>query len=164
MSKSIDNNKSDFLAKLLSQSHHNTRPNIVEVGCDNGDITDRGGTSNDVKLSSNVDDSPTLLEMMLQDHREAKKVKDDAASDQMKKSVKSFGGGFKKGFLGGAPKKAPSAEGTASSSTTPPIPTIRKQEKPVPSSIITEEVQRAMVEDESPQLRQLRQGGILFNF
>ena len=121
-----------------------------------------------------ADEGPSLMELMMAAHKEAKVEKEATVREAEKKATKSFGDGFKKGFFGGGG----SSSGGAKKAPPPPpakqpdIPTISKPAasavipgggdkggKPAgATAAITAEVQRAMSEDESPALKQLRQG------
>jgi hypothetical protein len=157
-------------------------------------------------------EEPTIFELMMKEHEEAKKAKDEVAAQERAKESKSLGGGFKKGFFGGGdkdkengkdkdkdkkkPASAPppgttaSARSTSSSSSSASadnrgsgigkaigdrdqdrdgykdVPTLTKKKhgmnqlasEGAAPSFLTEEVQRAMAEEEPPLLQQLRQG------
>ena len=138
-------------------------------------------------------DGPTMLEMMMAAQAEAKKEKEVEVEVQKKKTTKSFGDGFKKGFFGSEPKPKSKTTSTATSATTPTtaaangvtktattsspspassssssIPTISKPKAHVSSAsssstsaatLVLDEVQEAMREDENPMVKQLKQGG-----
>jgi hypothetical protein len=113
------------------------------------------------------DEGPTMLELMMAAQAEAKKEKVVEAKAEEVKTTKSFGGGFKKGFLGGGASK-PSKESKVSSSSSATInsaskesiPTIKKNPTAAAPSSITKDVQDAMANDTNPMLQKLQQGGI----
>ena len=123
-----------------------------------------------------VDEGPSMLEMMMAAHREAKVEKEVVVQEEVKKATKTFGSGFKKGFFGGGNSSGKTQEKTASTtaatakqsvtkSTTTDIPTIVKPAHTTTNTksngttaAIAEEVKRAMSEEESPMLKQLKQG------
>jgi hypothetical protein len=146
-----------------------------------------------------------MMEMMMAAHQEANTEKIVLKEEEIKKTTKTFGGGFKKGFFGneksektgkktektgnkvvkelsekeaylawmqnkGAstsnpnPNTIPNQSNTNSSSDkNSDIPTIKKnsQAKNVSAATasITADIQKAMSDDESPMLKQLKQGG-----
>ena len=130
-----------------------------------------------------VVEGPSMLEMMMAAQKEAQIEKNVIVQEEVKKATKTFGSGFKKGFFGGgggsgsssakAPAKAASGTTTSTAAAkpstakpTPPtdIPTIVKPTHASSTKLggttaaIAEEVKRAMTEEESPVLRQLKQG------
>ena len=123
-------------------------------------------------ISPPLEEGPTMLELMMAAQAEAKKEKDVAIEVEKKKTTKTFGSGFKKGFFGGeskakVAKPQQSGAGLSSTSSTPqnnqaPIVTItKKAEAPAVKSatLVLDEVQEAMKADENPMLQQLKGGG-----
>ena len=105
---------------------------------------------------------------------EAKKEKDATIEVEKKKTTKTFGIGFKKGFFGGEskPKTTQTSQSVASSSSLADnrtsnavaVPTISKKvEAPgtKAAALVLDEVQEAMKADENPMLQQLKGGGTL---
>ena len=86
--------KDDFLSNLIGGSRSN------ESGSKVIDITDSGHTAplrDDSSIPSA--DIPSMMDMMVAAHKEAKNAKDLLFLEQVKKTTDSFGKGFKKGFM-----------------------------------------------------------------
>jgi len=127
-------------------------------------------------------DGPSLLEQMMALQSEARKEQELEKDKEVKKTTATFGKGFKKGFFGGggvAGSAAPSSSSSSSSSAAkqPPapapaaakasqqsdIPTIRPAAKPAGgsskgNSLVIEEVQSALKEEDHALLRDLKAG------
>jgi hypothetical protein len=103
-----------------------------------------------------------MLELMMAAQAEARKEAQQAAKAEEVKTTKTFGSGFKKGFLGGGSKDAKAAKPASKSSEkqgTPQgdVPIIRRT-APEPSAFAAD-VQKAMEDSKSPVLKKLEQGG-----
>lgn len=153
---------SDLFVKMLQQnSQRQSGPLIQEIGADDAELP----------IINPNSDEPTMLELMMAAQAEAKKDKKVEDDILQKKSTKTFGNGFKKGFLGATsdnPNKVKketknkAASATAPKSTTDTvndIPTISKSNsKKEKSPFVIPEVQDALKE-ENPMLQQLKAGG-----
>lgn len=128
-----------------------------------------------VEKTDDPDDGPTMLELMMQAQSEAKKQKDVVVAKEAEKNSKTFGGGFKKGFLGGSstkPKPSAGASKTVSAKTkdacsttdssTDTIPVVRPKERSQTTGGVTSSIQRevdeAMKKDADPMMQKI-QGG-----
>lgn len=166
----IDPITDKLLSSLLqpkSQLNRNTKL-IEEIGNIDGenDVVSTGS------VHPQVEEGPTLLEQMMAAQLEAKKEKDVNDNISTTKEVKSFGGGFKKGFFGGSPKTPSTTTNNSikpilktQSITKEPIkinqsiPTITKNKSKVkPKEHVFEEVQEALREDENPLMAKLKGG------
>ena len=155
--KTLDGLLSTLLAPKGSKG-----PLIMEVG-------KKEDTTDDAVIVEGVvkkEEGPSLMELMMQAQAEAKKEKDANVVKEEKKETKTFGSGFKKGFFGGNSSDNKSTTSTATTKATATsttktdneiIPTIvkKKEEK---KSLVFNEVQKAMNDDDNPTLKQLRQG------
>ena len=178
--------KDEFISQLLASDKvaGKTGPLVQELGEPNVDVlADGGSTSNEPHLppAPPAEDGPSMLEMMMAAHKEAKIEKEVKTTEEEIKTTKTFGTGFKKGFFGGSSGNTkttatskPSASKvantgvsatTAAVQTNNDIPTIVKPNKNAQqnknegvAATMAEEVKRAMSEDESPVLKQLKQG------
>lgn len=189
-----------FLQNLLSENKRAPNGKLVAVVAN--DEPDLNGTTS---LTECVEEQSTM-EMMMAAYQEAKNEKVSAANEEVKRTTVNFGGGFKKGFLGGgvSEKKSSSRTSKKSSDQTEKdvylswiqnnvssaglknennkgsssklansghnsiddigdIPTIRKNNRTESSHTAAEslraDVQQAMIDDEPPMLKQLKQGG-----
>ena len=213
--------KDEFLANLLKSGNMSTPHNkLVSVVVDKE--SDSGESIGISKSTSAQVEGPTMMEMMMAAHLDAKNEKVLSEDIEAKKTTKHFGTGFKKGFFTGTTEKKshnvdngtvaiPMNEkeaylswmqnkgeaNTFTSSITPSsvkeqtnisllkdkkektvdIPTIRRKnagsrnishasrEKVClgsdsgPTASINADVQKAMIEDEAPILKELKQGG-----
>ena len=112
------------------------------------------------------EEGPTLMELMMAAQAEAKREAQQVAKAEEVKATKSFGSGFKKGFLGGGSGTGKTAQAAAKSSSAVTskgaekqgdIPIIRKTTQE--TSAFSSDVQKAMEENKSPVLKKLEQGG-----
>lgn len=118
------------------------------------------------------DDGPTMLELMMAAQEQARNTK----TLESKELGNSFGGGFKKGFLG----KSPAISKAAKSIETKQKPkctdisqqtsvgeiidvtatiTLEKRDQSRHHAPVLDEVQEAMAEDDNPFLAKLKKGG-----
>ena len=182
--------KDAFISQLLTSDKvggGKTGPLVQELGVSSNGET--GGTSTTTEPTlppaPPAEDGPSMLELMMAAHKEAKVEKEVKTIEEQNKTTKTFGTGFKKGFFGGSSgttktpaTSKPSSKGgntgvTATASavqTNNDIPTIVKPnknslqnkngglDKDSVTATMAEEVKRAMSEDESPVLKQLKQG------
>ena len=122
---------------------------------------------------SGIEEEPSLLEMMMAAHGEAKKISEIDTEKQVKEGIKTFGSGFKKGFFGGSNtikdvknktnrdlgKSISSVKIDDKNQDTIPIICKNNTKDSSMTTLITEEVQKAIADDESPILKELKQGG-----
>lgn len=92
-----------------------------------------------VEAPTNVEEGPTLMEMMMAAQQEAKKEKDAIVKLEKEKQNKGFGGGFKKGFLSSGTTSNPKSQSEPKKGTkkisvvsNSDIPTIKAQDKKDP--------------------------------
>ena len=190
--------KDEFLANLLKSGNMSTPHNkLVSVVVDKE--SDSGESIEVSKSTSAQVEGPTMMEMMMAAHLDAKNEKVLSEDIKAKKTTKHFGTGFKKGFFTGTTEKKshnvdngtvaiPMNEkeaylswmqnkGEDAKEKTVDIPTIRRKnagsrnishasrEKVClgsdsgPTASINADVQKAMIEDEAPILKELKQGG-----
>lgn len=92
--------KDEFLANLLSTNKRVPDSKLVSVVGDdiNGDF------DAPPPVPSVSAEGPSMMEMMMLAHQEAKKEKEVATNKEIKKTTKTFGGGFKRGFFGNEKK------------------------------------------------------------
>jgi hypothetical protein len=163
--------RDEFLTQLLADKTPGPKgPLIQEVGgvsSANKDHEQRNAQQ------TSGEEGPSLMELMMAAHQEAKVEKEASKAEEVKKTTKTFGSGFKKGFFGGGGGKSSSTGSNNKATQAAPVakpgrsggvetvPVVKKNPNPTDSTTtrITEEVQRAMKEEESPLLGQLRQGG-----
>ena len=182
--------KDAFISQLLASDKvgGKTGPLVQELGEKSDGLPDGCSASTESSLppAPPGEDGPSMLEMMMAAHKEAKVEKEVKTTEEQNKTTKTFGTGFKKGFFGGSSgttktttTSKPSSKNTnigvsATSTavqTNNDIPTIVKPNKNSllnknggldkdnsVTATMAEEVKRAMSEDESPVLKQLKQG------
>lgn len=157
--------KDDFFASLMAPTE-NRKINLIE----------EVHSSKILDAESNIENNmPSLLEQMMSAQCQAKQEKEKLKEIDSKKSVKSFGFGFKKGFLGedknqlknSKSKTDEEAWGKANNlvkiktqksidqNNSTNIATIKPSKS---SSLVLQEVQTAMKEEESPMLNKVKQG------
>ena len=209
------NLKDEFFANVLKSSGMRSpdKKLIRVVEADNdSDSAESIGISKSMSLPV---EGPTMMEMMMAAHLEAKNEKVLSEDIESKKTTKHFGTGFKKGFFSGtAEKKSRNIaddtdekeaflswmqnKGEANNFTasiTPSsvkeqtnisllkdkkeknvdIPTINRKNTGTrnvsrslgsesgPTASINADVQKAMIEDEPPMLKELKQGGTIIS-
>lgn len=160
--------KDVLLSSLLQKSSARVQQGALIQEVDGDNQEEKNASSEPVP-----DAGPTMLEMMMAAQAEARKEKEKEQSTLTKKSVKTFGEGFKKGFFSTKPakdlKSSPSNSSIVKvnhanssveeSSKVDFIPTISKSATQGKKAFVLDEVQSAMKEEEHPALRQVKQGG-----
>ena len=140
------------------------------------------GLISDANISNNDENNISMMDMMIAAQAAARVEKDKQKATEERNAQKSFGGGFKKGFLAASttsevvrhkkyndesmkaliPEKNENPRiktDDKSLDATTTIPTIRKKEDPK-KPLVLEEVQQAMENDPSnSSLNYLRKGG-----
>lgn len=91
----------EFLENLLTRGNKRV-PDSKLVSVLGEDADDEGIKESPSKGSVSVAavEGPTMMEMMMAAHQDAKNEKIIAVEAEVKKTTKTFGGGFKKGFFG----------------------------------------------------------------
>jgi hypothetical protein len=113
-------------------------------------------------LAVDKDEGPTMMEQIMAAQAEAARGVKIAKEVEDKKSAKGFGGGFKKGFLGGGDGKPKS--GTTGTSTAEAIPTIRANKaaanngKAASLSKVNDEIRKGLAEGKTPLTKELERG------
>ena len=165
-------NKESLFAKLLTptETKQSTRVLIQEVDGDDSEddqvvvddqVVEVIEAAADADVVTEVDQGPTIMEMMMTAQKEAADVKKKVTAALEAEEAKKFGsgGGFKKGFFGSSGSKA--KKDVKPKSTTekegPIHVTKKKEEKKVEK--VYEEVQQAMKEDEHPMINHLKSNG-----
>jgi hypothetical protein len=102
----------------------------------------------------------SLMDLMFAAHQEAKQASEIKKTKEKNQEAKTFGGGFKKGFLGGAgrsseKKKQPK---TSIQPASEDIPTIKPSPAATSSPLVMSDVQKAMKEESNPLLQQIQKG------
>lgn len=118
------------------------------------------------------EEGPTMMELMMAAQKEAADaVNKEKVEKEKVDSSKAFSSssGFKKGFFGGGEKKKKSTATTTTSTSTKRDDGIidvtakkgqaTKDKKQTHSSLVMDEVQQAMRDDEHPMLKQLKSNG-----
>lgn len=159
--------KDDFLASLLtvSSGRQSTGKLVDEIKDGESEVADEWNVA-----KPPVSEEPSMMELMMAAHTEAKAEKLSIAKENTRAVTNSIGSGFKKGFFGqGSSKKLPTAKISK-------VPDVAMKEIPVskkPINIkastvlgasgaaasISADVQAAISEGEPQILKQLKQGG-----
>lgn len=121
------------------------------------------------------DEEPTIFEQMMAAQAKAKKEMEIQTQTELQQSTKAFANGFKKGFFNQSTSKPSKSKNiNEQSNNTKSEKSIDKNDiksnniptvKPIvdqskgKSSLVLNEVQQAMKDDDNPMLQQLRQGG-----
>jgi hypothetical protein len=151
----MEGKKASLVTSLLAEStsaatpSSGSKPLIQEVNSDAQMLQD----------APNKTEEPSLMDLMFAAQQEAKQASDAIKTVERAKESKKFGGGFKKGFLGGSKKvstKPPSEETKPTLESDPSaIPTIKGQTQ---HPLVINDVQDAMKEESNPFLQQIKQG------
>ena len=165
---STDSRKDDLISSLLEPKGLSSKHKIEVIGEEetNSDILNK------------VDEEPSMLELMMAAQSSAKKAKGQEEAVAAQKETKTFANGFKKGFFGSKPSSTTTNSSSSQNKTLTTantntvdvksqtnksldesIPTIKKLTKD--SSLVLDEVQNSLKEDENPMLKQLKTGGSL---
>jgi type IV secretory pathway VirB10-like protein len=101
-----------------------------------------------------IDEGPTIMEMMMAAQQEA--LREKQAAEKVAEAKKPMGGGFKKGFFGGGSSSSSKKKSDVIEVSKTPAGAEKVKDK---KTALTEDVQKAMEEDESPMIKQLKSSG-----
>ena len=156
--------KDDFLASLLtvSSGRQSGGKLVDEIRDGESVVADEWNVA-----KPPVSEEPSMMELMMAAHSEAKAEKLSIVKENTKAVTTSIGSGFKKGFFGqGSSKKLPTPKvSRVQDVATKEIPvsktpiTIKASTVPGAASSISADVQAAISEGEPQILKQLKQGG-----
>ena len=155
--------KDAFVSSLFKPKLANIAPKIQDVDAVVDEV--------DVNITSKSEEK-SLLDLMIEEQNLAKAEKEKLRVETAKKTTKEIGGGFKKGFFGSSGPKPAKLEKVPVEITnkgkddgvvniSKPAANANNLTKAKDNSLIINEVQQALKEDENPLLNQLKQGGIV---